>query len=381
MSMPVIEHQSTMLYKKDTSSRIRQWDARVEENEGHVTVITNTGVKGGTIKAHSSLAKKTPTMGPLASGIARVTNAETKKLSDGYFPTIQEAKDYNPNRAMLLHRWDKYSAKMVYPCFIQPKLDGVCGMYVDDATDPHFKSRENNRFPKLDDYAKRISAFLTAVNGSKRSQMDSHGELYVHGRKVSEIVEAIKGDNQKVLDELMFFTFDYMEGDAKNKGYKKRLQEGSKFYNWGNPASPVEPIRTLIAQNAEQVDEHHDIFVKLGYEGVVASAIGGDGYLFDRRTYSKLKKKQLFTEEFDIVDIVHDDYEGKEMIKFHCKTGDGVVFAVVPEWSHEKRAEAYKEHVSGDTVFIGKPATVEYRSMTKYNTPFHSVLIAVRDYE
>ena len=66
---------------------------------------------------------------------------------------------------------------------------------------------------------------------------------------------------------------------------------------------------------------------------------------------------------------------------FKCVTNDGKVFKVRPKWDHAKRAEAYADQVARHIDYVGSDATVEYRSLTQYGTPFHPVLIAVRDYE
>ena len=378
--MMTVEHESKSLYKKDTSGRIRQWQATVVDTGDHIEVVTCTGILGGAIKEHRSPAKASATMGPLAVGISRVESAESKKLKDGYFDNEDDAMAYEPNKAMLLHRWDKYSNKMGYPCYCQPKLDGVCAIFVDDYKDPFFKSRENNRFPKLDGMAKRISAYLTRCNGAKRRQVDSHGELYAHGRKVSEIVEAIKGDNDVVFEELAFYTFDYMGSGAADEAYTSRLQRGSKFYQWSNDNKPYVPVRTLIAHNEIEVNLHYENFIREGFEGLVACD-PHEVYMYDRRTYGKLKKKNLFSEEFTIVGTDVEEQEGLKMIMFQCKTKDNVQFKVRPAWDHAKRAQAYAEVLGGDITFTGQMATVEYRSITKYGTPFHPVLIAIRNYE
>ena len=129
----MITHKSTdTLYKKDTLGRIRIWRAEVvETDEGDIEQRTYSGVESGTIKEHITNPKATTTMGPLLVAESKIQTAYDKKSKDGYFLTREEAEAYQPNKAMLLHRWDKYSNKMTYPCLVQPKLDGVCAIYVD----------------------------------------------------------------------------------------------------------------------------------------------------------------------------------------------------------------------------------------------------------
>lgn len=378
----MIHYETKVLYKKDSVGRIRIWHAKLQEDDddGEVTVVTHSGIDGGTIKTHHSKVKATATMGKILAGESKVKSSETSKLKDTYFETREEAEAYAPNKAMLLHRWDKYSQKITYPCFVQPKLDGVCAIYVDDPADPHFKSRENNRFEKLDHMAKELWNHLTIVNGNDRKQMDSHGELYAHGRLVSEIVEAIKGSNTTILEELEFYIFDYMDAKADKRTYQQRMKGGSTYYRWSKESKPYVAIRTLLAKSAADIDPLYEMFIRQDFEGMVICNFDGP-YQYDGRSYNKLKKKNLFSKEFEIIATRSEEQEGLSMIMFRCATEDGVEFAVRPAWDHAKRSMAYKESVSGDTSFLGKMATVEYRSITKYGTPFHPVLVAVRDYE
>ena len=66
---------------------------------------------------------------------------------------------------------------------------------------------------------------------------------------------------------------------------------------------------------------------------------------------------------------------------FQCKTSEGATFKVRPKWDHERREAALQQQINGSIDYVGEMATVEYRSLTAYKTPFHGVMISTRNYE
>jgi hypothetical protein len=368
------------LYKKDTHGNIRIWKGEAFEDDGVAYAKTIAGQLTGKQKEHRTQVAPTTKYTASHAAVAKIRNAENDKLRKGYFRTQEEALDYKPNKLMLIHKWDDHKDKMSWPCFVQPKLDGICAGYMDDVNDPHFKSREDNRFEKLDTLAKNISLWLDAHHGVDRERMDAHGELYAHGRGVSELVEAIKGDNPDVFNELQFHIFDFMPKDAEVLYFTNRLRAGLDFFGTKEITKPFRIVKTLIAHDEAQVDAHYEFFVSQGYEGlVICNRIGG--YEYDRRTYNKLKKKNLITEEFEITGFQEERNGEQELIMFTCVTADGITFKVRPKWSHEKREAALTQQRNGSVNYIGEMATVEYRSVTQYGTPFHGVMISTRNYE
>lgn len=277
---------------------------------------------------------------------------------------------------MLLHRYDKNYMKVNYPALMGPKLDGVCAVLRHGAATSHFYSREDNIFEKLQFMADAIRAELEDKRGLVK-YVHSHGELYAHGHPVSEIVEAIKGDNAEVLGKLKFYIFDYIPEVAYERlTYVERLKLGRDVYKWDKPGALWEPIRTLVVHSAAEVKEGTQNFILQGFEGSVVNNIKGL-YSWDTRSYDKLKVKQLFSEEFVIAGFTHEFKGTTKMIVFTCVSKVGTMFNVRPAWSDAKRSKAYK---AGES-YVGKKLTVEYRSLTKYNIPFHPVAKTVRDYE
>ena len=371
-----IEKETVWLYKKDSKGRIRQWMAWWGEFGGEVMYGTKSGLVGGNIKESEARVEPTKTLTSEMKAQSKLDSSFADKQKSGYFDTEADALAYVPDKLMLLHRWDLYHNKMQYPCFVQPKLDGVCAGYMDKEGSPFFKSRENNVFEKLTDRAVAIENYLDSLQGTMRGHVDAHGEWYLHGAKVSEIVEAIKGENKEVFDKMRFHIFDYMGPHAEKQTYQERLKVGMDMYHWGREGDLFVPIRTLVAKDFNEVEQANENFIRQGFEGTVI-CLPAATYEYERRSYGKLKKKNLFSEEFKVVDTELETGPDGDMLLFKCETKDKLVFGVRPAWSHARRVKAYK--IKDD--YLGKLLTVEFRSTTAYGVPFHPVGQEIRDYE
>lgn len=371
--------QTKLLYKKTHTGIIRVWEGRViQKAGGGVFLETRSGQKGGVIAARSRLIGPTKTMDSVDNALSKLSSHMKTKMLGGYFETEEAANKYVRTKPMLLHKWDTNSKKIYYPAFIQPKLDGVCALYRDDKDRPRFESRDNNEFVKMRPKALEIAEYFDRIAGKDRVRMNLHCELYAHGYHVSEIVEALKGDRDDILSEIKPFVFDYIPQVSifDELPYDRRLRDGALYSKWDNPDLPFVPIKTLVAQSHDHVDEHFKSFLRQGYEGAVICNSGGL-YRYDTRSYDKLKKKQLDSAEFRIIDTEYEMNGETKLIIFVLETKDGIRFKARPAWNHKVRATAWEKSES----YIGKPGTVQYRGLTKYGTPFHPVFISVRDYE
>ena len=373
-------YQSTPLYKKDTNGNIRIWRGEAFVADDQVAYYkTISGVLTGKQKEHVTEAKRSPKLSAGEAAVSKIQSAEASKRKKGYFETQEDAIAYEPRKLMILHKYPEFSDRLSFPILVQPKLDGVCAGYM-DTDDPHFKSREDNRFEKLDGLAKVIKRWLDAHHGVDRERMDAHGELYCHGKTVSELVEGIKGSDAQMLKDLEFVIFDFMSSDAEHEWFSTRLRKGMKYYGTDEHLKPFRIVKTLVANDAEEVEAHYKSFIKQSYEGAILINLKGK-YEYERRTYDKLKYKLVLSEEFEITGV-HSELNGsEELIMFTCVTKEGASFKVRPKWDHERRAAALEQQRNGSINYIGEMATVEYRSMTAYKTPFHGVMISTRNYE
>jgi len=366
-----------VLYKKDSKFRIREWRATATQVDGEAYYTVISGLHGGDLRTTTREIVPSSRLTATKRAVSKAKSSKILKMKKGYFTSIDEAEKYISNKLQLLHNWYDHRDKIVYPCFVSPKLDGICAGYK-DGDSPFMMSRENNEFPKLYPVAYKINAHLVDILGRDRHLIDCHGELYAHGRNVSELVEAIKGSNDEVLDEIKYYVFDYMVGSARKLSYKDRLNSGKNYFKWGRKDLPFELIKIQVAECEADVDLAYKEALDQGFEGVVVSNFHDEGYEYGKRSHNRLKRKELLSQEFKVIRNIYDVLPEGKAIKFVCEC-EGGEFTVVPKWSRSRRVEEYKSTPTG--IFMDKYATVEFRSWTTNKKPFHPVLIAFRDYE
>ena len=118
------------IYKKDSSGKIRFVTVKTYGS----SVQQLSGVLGSEkIVEHKSIAKaknigKANETTPEEQAVKEAQAKITDKLSREYFNTIEEAEAKGGSEVMLpmlAKDYKKESKKVVYPCYVQPKLDGM----------------------------------------------------------------------------------------------------------------------------------------------------------------------------------------------------------------------------------------------------------------
>lgn len=116
------------LYGKDSKGELRVWSIYTDGPD----VVVKHGKLGGKIQDKRYPAE------PKNIGKANETTPETqavleaeakyvKQLKSGYFPTKEEALDFQEFTPMKCHSFNDFSERLVYPCNAGVKLDGCFG--------------------------------------------------------------------------------------------------------------------------------------------------------------------------------------------------------------------------------------------------------------
>jgi len=113
-----------------------------------------------------------------------------KQVRLGYRETKEELQKEENFSPMLAHDAIKRNKSIVYPAYIQPKLDGVRALVTLDADGfPQFNSRGNKLYPVPinSELSKQVKSL------SEHSGFDKFdGELYIHGLSLQKIVSLAK---------------------------------------------------------------------------------------------------------------------------------------------------------------------------------------------
>lgn len=159
-------------------------------------------------------------------------------------------------KPLLAHIYD--SSRISYPCYVQPKLNGVRALYQNGC----FQSRDELPFPTglLDHLAKPLKETFSP-------EVILDGELYVHGWPLQRINAAVTPVRQSPTEDtiqVQYHIFDRIDFSLSFIERFKSLVDPVRPI-WG----PVRNVYTWPANDASCADLKYAEFVSEGYEGMM----------------------------------------------------------------------------------------------------------------
>ena len=209
----------TTLYSKKSNNKILQWDINVSNNDNLATITTIYGQQDGKlienkriIDTGKNIGKKNETT-PFEQAVFEATRLWQKKIDqNGYIKILDIQNDnlstkdekqsknkdekkqkleLNMIRPMLAHKYEDKNKHIKYPCFVQPKLDGVRCLAYKENDIVHLMSRSGKQFSHLNHIREAL----------QKIEFDGFldGELFTTKMEFSDISGIIR--KQKLNDE------------------------------------------------------------------------------------------------------------------------------------------------------------------------------------
>jgi DNA ligase-1 len=349
-----------------------------------------------------NIGKKNETT-PLQQCIAETKRKWTDKHEkESYQETIQDeastaasapdqpAKKYFP---MLAHTFEPATTtakknNIVFPCFVQPKLDGLrCIMYRDPITgDLHCQSRTGAYFDTMD----HIKTSLAPVF-AKHPQLILDGELYTTEIPFEELAGLIKKKKLTLNDKDRLRAIEYHIYDIvdETKPFEDRHAMIRKIFAQNAASRMASPhatstsdhlpqfirlVPTTEAKTPADFKALFSEFIETGYEGIMLRNKKGM-YRCNYRSHDLQKYKEFLEDEFPIVGFTQGDGRDKGTIIWICVTKEGKEFSVRPRGTMEHRRKLFQ---TGEK-YVGKKLTIIYQELTEEGKPRFPVGKDVRD--
>lgn len=394
-----------ILYKKATTGAIQQWQIAAFDNV--IQVIH--GQVGGKLQTGTDVIKEGKNIGRSNETTANQQaelEAEakwTKQLKKGYVKEFELAQEgatdalieggllpmLAPNKSY--PKDDDFKKRIVYPCYVQPKLDGMrCIAIIEDGVATVW-SRTRKKIPTIP----HIVAALEASFPEGRVVLD--GELYNHAYKdrFEDLLSILRGDEPDADGEYLaaeFHVYDCPERQARasqhtmeapfehrnavidklfDQIYINYVQQSGKYY--------VRRVDTVKANNEEEAVAYYEARIAEGYEGAMARNAAAP-YESGRRSKHLQKMKEFIDQEFKILGA--NDGRGKD-------AGTVATFTVSVDGSIEKTCDVRlkatyarrRELWQNPEQWRGKLLTVRFKRWTAYGIPYIPVGQGIRDYE
>lgn len=278
---------------------------------------------------------------------------------------------------MLAQKYKERKHLLVWPAFVQPKLDGMRCLV----------QRVGDKIIYWSRKAKRLKNFNLYMDAEFLSIMKDgdilDGEMYNHGDLTfQELMSVIKDEKRPELDKLKryvkFWCYDRPLGKL---GFKDR------YADWDLDISHLKHIvlvETIKVHNEKDVNRHHGRYMEDGYEGSIVRSGGDEPYTFQYRDNQLQKNKDFIDDEFIIIGAREGKGKDEGQAILICKTPQGIGgetgigdFGVKCKGVNAVRIEQWKNWKK----YVGKEVTVRFQELSDEFIPRFPVGIIVRDYE
>lgn len=358
-----MENFNETIYKKDSSGKIRILHVYTIKDE----LFQESGLLNGKLITHSSkcisknvgkINETTPEQQANLEAASLIEN----KMSTGYFKTIEEVNEASIILPMLAKDYKKEFKKVKFPCFVQPKLDGMRAL---GKKDGQLISRKGKEIDTMSHIQDELNSLIIT------DYFD--GEIYAHGYSFQENMMAIKKlrtdkneePNAPLSSEVKYHVYDMV---YPNMPFSERYLILNMFIK---DLKHIEIVPTYTINNEKELNELHQQFIKEGYEGTIVRH-SNEGYAINKRSSQLLKYKDFIDITCKVIDI-KPSVKRPEHGECVCEH-NGHTFGTGMKFSHAERAEILKNKEN----YIGQTAEIRFFEYTDEGVPRFPVCVGFR---
>ena len=358
------------LFKRTSTGALQEWTIEFEGNR----YWTHFGQTGGAIQDSVPVICQGKNVGranettPAEQAELEARALWEKKLKKDYVDAREKAVAGAKSELiegeilpMLAHKFSEHGDKIVYPWFVQPKLDGHRCIGTPDG----LWSRTRKRITGV--------PHIEAAVRKCQCKYPLDGELYHHSYhdKFDQLTHFIRQETPEPGHEIMqYHVYDVV---MPHKTFRERLE-------WLRTEADLHFDHALVLVETIEVNDENELmlaferFLAQGYEGAIIR--NAAGFYVNKRSYDLLKLKEFDDAEFTIVGVK----EGKGKLAGHgiftCKTEAGAEFDAKMKGALAELAKYYQHPER----YIGKQLTVQFQGITKRNfVPRFPVALRIRE--
>jgi len=382
--MAVRSEQFDTLYSGNKNGSVQQWTVSVSG----ATITKVYGQVGGALQTAADVVLKGKNVGrsnattPVTQARAEAKSQWEKKLKSGYVRVLSDAQSGAVDtqfieggvEVMLAQKFSQHGGKIVYPAFVQPKLDGVRCVAILENGVCTLWTRTRKPITGVPHIARAIEEQFSGVRWPGRASWATlvlDGELYQHDYKdkFEQIVSFVRQREPKIGHTVVeYHVYDVIEdGDmfAARTWTVDELQL----------RAPLAKVATTEVDSLDEILSMDMEHRAAGYEGTIvrqAQAMYEAG-----RSMGLQKIKQFDDAEFEVTGVRAGRGRMSECAIFTCSTEIGTTFACKMEGA----LDTLKTYLTNPDTAIGKKLTVRYQGLTNGGVPRFPIGVGVRDYE
>lgn len=383
-----------ILYGISSKGVVKVWEISVQKHSNAPVIMIRHGQLGGkiqespeTIREGKNIGKANETS-PYEQALLEAESKWKKQHDKNYTPTMPEMVEgtNEPITAvagtkllpMLAQKYKERAKYIVWPAYIQPKLNGVRCLVQRVGDKIYFWSRKAKQYKNFNLYMEQ--EFLSFMKDGEILD----GEMYNHGDLTfQELMSLIKDEKTPDLDRLKkyvkFWNYDRPFG---GQGFRERFVEHSSLGD--RKFQYIRTVQTLLVQGETEFLTQHGYYMQDGYEGTMVRSGGDEPYNFQYRDNQLQKNKDFDDAEFKIIGAEEGVGKDEGQATLICVTPQGIGgrtgigdFGVKCKGVNAIREEQWKNRKE----YVGKMLTVKYQVLSDEFIPIFPVGIIVRDYE
>ena len=335
----------------------RKWQDKMEK-EGYSLVIPNSETQTQTQTTETNVTNATETINP-NNPINTINAINTIKV----FP-------------MLAHTYEPLSSKnkkndIVFPCHVQPKLDGLRCIFYMNCGKVMAQSRTGAYFETVEHICAELRPILLQNSG-----LILDGELYTTELPFEELAGVIKRKKTSEADMARVQLVKYHIYDVVVDGvpYSERHGRIVGAISKADKCHHLEVVHTQLIHNVNEFKQAFGEYVAAGYEGIMLRNVDGM-YRQNYRSHDLQKYKEFVESEYPIVGFKEADGRDKGTVVWVCATDECRQFSVRPRGTQEQRRQWFQDAPQ----HVGKLLTVIYQELSELNVPRFPVGKAIRD--
>ncbi|KAL4150340.1 hypothetical protein PRNP1_009742 [Phytophthora ramorum] len=391
------------------SNKIREWsitiqlftqtDKIVAITDDHSTVTIKDGYYATyhtcSGYANMKMTLSTPTVVLVGKNIGKKneTNVLTQaykecqskyaaKVKAGYSETVTQATSAEPTGhvpfPMAVKSWKDHKAKLVYPLYIQPKLDGIrmIAKYANGEVTLYTR-----RLHDIIGFQRIKQDLKQMFDASGHTTFTIDGELYSHGMNLQTISGLVRSESidEAKKEALQYYVFDCFDVAQPTLDFGSRLATLTQFVD-SSKSTMIVLNDTIQVDTSADADAYYDRVTQDGYEGVIYKS-SNRPYEFDfnkeKRSSWYLKRKKQDDAEFAIVGYTQGKGKDLGCIVFELQGPNNKTFNSVPG-TYDYRKLLFKQaEQSFDTNFKGKLAKVVFDDLSKDGVPLRGRIVQI----
>lgn len=287
---------------------------------------------------------------------------------------------------MLAQNFNDSGHRIKFPCYVQPKIDGLRGVLQGKGKEFGLYSRLKNKFPHLDHLLQELQECPYILDGEiyselgkgKEHKREKGQETLLTFQELNGLVKKKKLNDQdeKDIKNIIYIVYDFIPNLNGNETGNVNITFAERYeilknYFAKNKFKYIKLLETHILNDKEQLIKYQEKFIKNGYEGLIIR--NSDGLYKQKNRSPDLQKFKNFQDsEFKIIDFTEgDNSTEKGCIIWICETKQGKQFNVRPAGSFEERKKLF----NNGKKYIGLLLTVKFFDFSDEGVPFHATTL------